>query len=266
MKLATRIVEKPWGRTDILSAFGDQVGRRIGEIWFEPTDGSDRSLMVKFLFTSEHLSIQVHPDDETAPALGFERGKDECWLILSAEEGASIAAGLIAPQTPDQLESAALDGSIVDLVEWRPVRAGDFLYNAAGTIHAIGAGLTLVEIQQNSDCTYRLYDYGRPRELHLANGLSVARCTAGALATRPIPLERAQGSAIRLVDGPKFHLVDAVGPLAHDSLPDAMLTIIPLGAGCTIDGEQLRLGEVAEAKREAVTLAAGARALFTWPA
>lgn len=266
MKFATRMIEKPWGRTDLAESFSAERGKRIGEIWFEPPDGADRSLMVKFLFTSERLSIQVHPDDETAPSLGFERGKDECWLVLSAEEGASIATGLIAPQTSEQLEKAALDGSICELVEWRPVRAGDFLYNAAGTIHAIGAGLTLVEIQQNSDCTYRLYDYGRPRELHLAEGLTVARCSAGAPDTLPIPSDRAAGSVIRLVDGTKFHLIDAVGPLALGALPDTTLTIIPLGGGCSIDGEPLRLGEVAEAQLAAISLASNARALFAWPA
>ncbi|RYY22799.1 MAG: phosphoheptose isomerase, partial [Sphingomonadales bacterium] len=166
-RLETIVVEKPWGRTDIPDAFGDFGGRRIGEIWFSHPAGEAAPIMVKFLFTSERLSIQVHPDDEAARAAGFPRGKEECWLILDAEPGAELGVGLNTETTREALRNAALDGTIVDMIDWRPSKANDFVYNRAGTIHAIGGGLTVVEVQQNVDCTYRLYDYGRPRELHL---------------------------------------------------------------------------------------------------
>lgn len=166
-RLQTLVVEKPWGRTDIPTDFGAFGDRRIGEIWFAHSDGREAQIMVKFLFTSERLSIQVHPDDEAARAAGYRRGKDECWLVLDAKPDAELGVGLIAETTRETLHDAALDGTIVDMIDWRRACADDFVYNQAGTIHAIGAGLIVVEVQQNVDCTYRLYDYGRPRELHL---------------------------------------------------------------------------------------------------
>ncbi|HEY0114515.1 MAG TPA: class I mannose-6-phosphate isomerase [Allosphingosinicella sp.] len=146
-----------------------------GEIWFDPPPGGQPELLVKYLFTSELLSIQVHPDDEAALARGHRRGKDEAWLVLEAQPGATIGLGLKRDVSPDELRRAAVDGSIAELVDWKPVASGDFIYSPAGTIHAIGAGLSLIEVQQNVDLTYRLYDYGRPRELHLDEAIAVAR-------------------------------------------------------------------------------------------
>ena len=266
MKLTTRIVEKPWGRTDIPPAFGDFGGRRIGEIWFEDPDGDGAPLMVKFLFTSERLSIQVHPDDAAAQAAGFARGKEECWLVLNAEPGAELGVGLKAATSTDALRTAALDGSIEALIDWRSARAGDFVYNAAGTIHAIGAGLTVVEVQQNVDCTYRLYDYGRDRALHLDEGLAVARTTPHA---DPRDCRVDARATQRLVTGLHFHLIRAAGPLDHSALPAApgRYTIVPLGHGCTVDGAALNLGECAIVQSLAtLDLQDGAVALIAWPA
>ncbi|MEQ1725720.1 MAG: class I mannose-6-phosphate isomerase [Sphingopyxis sp.] len=266
MKLPTRIVEKPWGRTDIPLSFGDFGGRRIGEIWFEDPDGDLAPLMVKWLFTSERLSIQVHPDDDAARAVGFARGKEECWLVLDAQGGAELGVGLKAPSSGEALRAAALDGSIVDLIDWRSAKAGDFVYNAAGTIHAIGAGLMVVEVQQNVDCTYRLYDYARPRELHLDAGLAVAR-----MEPHDDPRDcRIQVDATqRLVSGPHFHLIRSVGPIDHNALPadQGRYTIVPLGHGCAVDGEALNLGEGAIVDTLGkLDLQAGASALIAWPA
>src|SRR3546814_1741344 len=119
-----RIVEKPWGRIDVPVAFGDLAGRRIGEIWFEDPAGDDAPLLVKFLFTSERLSIQVHPDDEAARQAGFPRGKDECWLILAADAGAELGIGLRQSSDADTLRRAALDGSIEAMLDWRPAQIG----------------------------------------------------------------------------------------------------------------------------------------------
>jgi mannose-6-phosphate isomerase len=147
----------------------------VGEIWFDDPADLDPELLIKFLFTSERLSIQVHPDDQDARESGYRRGKDEAWFILSAEPGASIALGPKRAVSADELRAAALNGGIESLMDWRPVQAGDFIYSPAGTIHAIGPGLSLVEVQQNLDLTYRLYDYGRPRDLHLDDGIRVAQ-------------------------------------------------------------------------------------------
>src|SRR4051795_5798349 len=172
MKLERRYVEKPWGRTELPPMFDSPVGERIGEVWF--TDGAELPLLAKYIFTSERLSIQVHPDDAQARARGLPQGKSECWYILDAEPGATLGLGLQHEVGSDELRAAALDGSIERLMDWRPVAAGDFIFVPSGTIHAIGAGISLLEFQQNADVTYRLYDYGRPRELHLDDGIAVA--------------------------------------------------------------------------------------------
>ena len=264
MKLPTKIVEKPWGRTDIPPAFGDFGGKRIGEIWFEDPAGAAAPLMVKFLFTSERLSIQVHPDDAAAQAYGHPRGKEECWLVLDAAPDAELGVGLVRDSSTAELRTAAEAGSIERLIEWRAAKAGDFIYNSAGTIHAIGPGLTVVEVQQNVDLTYRLYDYGRPRELHLDAGLAVARTTVHSdPRDRHVP---ATGT-ITLVSGPHFHLIRATGPLDSAIAPAGSdLTLVPLGPGCTVDGETLALGECAKVMTLGdVVLAEGAQALICWP-
>src|SRR3546814_20422144 len=117
--------------------------------------------MVKFLFTSERLSIQVHPDDEAAAAASYPRGKEECWLVLDAEPGAQLGVGLNTAPTRETLHRAAPDGSIVDLVDWRAAHADDFVSHQEGTSPAIGTGLTVVELQQNPDNHYRLYSTDR---------------------------------------------------------------------------------------------------------
>ena len=176
MRLRERRVLKPWGRTDIPEHFGGASDERLGEIWFQREDGgTDDPLLVKYLFTSEQLSVQVHPDDAAARQAGHPRGKDEAWVVLDAEPGASIGMGLNRPASPEELRAAALDGSVVGMLDWRQVEKGDAFYSPAGTIHSIGAGLTLLEVQQNCDVTYRLYDFDRPRELHLDDGVTAAR-------------------------------------------------------------------------------------------
>jgi mannose-6-phosphate isomerase len=174
---AVRVVHKPWGVRDLQPWSSlDGTSDAIGELWFERADKqtSTPALLLKLLFTSEPLSIQVHPDDTYARAMGMPNGKSEAWYILSAEPDARIGVGLTHRITPQQLRASIQNGSIAELVEWRPVAKGDVIYIPAGTIHAIGAGIVLAEIQQNSDTTFRLFDYGRQRELHEDNGVAVA--------------------------------------------------------------------------------------------
>ena len=116
----------------------------------------------------------MHPDDEYARHHHDCLGKTEAWYVLDAEPGAEVAVGFRKTLTPDQLKTSALSGEIENLLDWRKVHTGDVILTPAGTVHAIGAGVTICEIQQNSDITYRLYDYGRPRELHLDHGVNVS--------------------------------------------------------------------------------------------
>jgi len=129
-------------------------------------------ILVKFIFTTARLSLQVHPNDAQAEG---GPGKTEMWYILRAQPDSTLALGFNQPITKERLRESAASGEIEHLVRWFPVRAGDTFFTPAGVVHAIGAGIALVEIQQNSDITYRLYDYGRPRELHLDKGVEVSQ-------------------------------------------------------------------------------------------
>jgi len=234
MKLERRYVEKPWGRTQLPPIFDAPQGERIGEVWF--TGAGDQPLLVKYLFTSERLSVQVHPNDEQARARGLPRGKSECWYILDAEPDARLGLGLKREALEDELRDAALDGSIEAVIDWRTVHAGDFFMVPPGTIHAIGGGISLLEFQQNADVTYRLYDYGRPRELHLDDGIAVAR-------REPCPdslqSHLSPDEFRTLVDGPQFVLVHS----DRDALSDRKRWIIPLDGEANHGAEVARAGE-----------------------
>jgi len=241
MKLQTYAVDKPWGRSDLDPVFGTSSGERIGEIWFRHPDSEDLPLLVKYIFTSEKLSVQVHPSDQEARDRGFLGGKNECWYIIEAEEGARLGLGLRSPVSEAELRSAALDGSIEQLMDWRSVQAGDFFYVPAGTIHAIGGGITLLEIQQNSDVTYRLYDYGRPRELHLDDGIAVAQRTryTGQHAHDP------SASVDRiLVDEVPFSVIRAG---STESIPPSLATrqrwVMPLRGAARSQADKASAGE-----------------------
>ena len=166
-RLTPSLRERVWGRTRLAPWFPDS-DRPIGEAWY--LSDRDLPLLVKLLFTSAKLSLQVHPDDGE----GCVRGKTEMWHILDADPGATIALGFREPITRDRLVESAKNGEIERLVDWKPVRPGETYFTPAHTVHAIGAGIVLCEIQQNCDITYRLYDYGRPRELHLDQAAPIA--------------------------------------------------------------------------------------------
>jgi mannose-6-phosphate isomerase len=190
---SVRAVHKPWGVSDLQPWSSiDGTGSAVGELWFERADqdAPAPALLLKLLFTSEPLSIQVHPDDTFARAMGMPNGKSEAWYIIAAQPDAQIAVGLKHRVTPQELRTAITSGSIVELVQWRPVVKGDVIFIPAGTIHAIGAGIVLAEIQQRSDTTFRLFDYGRGRELDVDNGVAVAHAWP----------PRSHGDATRLTD------------------------------------------------------------------
>ena len=171
VRLTPSFREKVWGSTTLEPWFPNSA-QKIGEVWFEGIP--DPPLLIKFLFTSENLSVQVHPNDIFARQHHQSAGKTEMWHILAADPGAKIAAGFREPLYAERLKQAALSGEIENLLEWFDAAPGDTFFIPAGTVHAIGAGLALCEIQQYSDVTYRLYDYGRPRELHLEKALAVS--------------------------------------------------------------------------------------------
>ena len=195
--------ERVWGRRSLAPYFPEvRDANRIGEAWFSFEENQTSlggtlgeliadhpailgtssnhehpticPLLVKLLFTTERLSVQVHPGDEYARHHHNCLGKTEAWYVIDAEPDGEIAIGFRKSLTPSQLRASALNGEIESLLDWRKVSAGDVILTPAGTVHAIGAGVTICEIQQNSDITYRLYDYGRPRELHLDHGVQVS--------------------------------------------------------------------------------------------
>jgi mannose-6-phosphate isomerase len=172
-----RAVPKPWGVVDLFpwNSAGDN-GAAVGEVWYERADSAAAapSLLLKLLFTSQPISIQVHPNDAFAHSISQPNGKTEAWCVLSAAPEAKVALGLRRRLTPQRLREAIVDSSIRELIEWRTVLAGDVIFVPAGTIHAIGAGLVLAEVQQRSDVTFRLFDYERRRELHIENAIAVA--------------------------------------------------------------------------------------------
>jgi mannose-6-phosphate isomerase len=244
--------EKVWGSTALEPWFAS-CGKTIGEIWLTGDDNRTcaggtvgellgRSpLLVKFIFTSERLSVQVHPDDAHAAARGYANGKTEMWHVLRAEPGACVAIGLRESVTRERLREAALSGEIVDLLHWLPARAGDTFFVPAGAVHAIGPGLALCEVQQNSDVTYRLYDYGRPRELHLDDALAVA-----ALEPFPQPAQAVEAPGCRLLAHCRyFHaeLIDLSSTLRYR--PDATRAniLVFLEGGGALGGSRFAPGQ-----------------------
>jgi mannose-6-phosphate isomerase len=212
---------RPWGTLDLSAIYPNhKFNERIGEAWLTGdncivTNGplakrtlADLSkefgselvgtaapdpqrfpLLLKFLFTEEKLSVQVHPDDATARRFGEPWGKTECWYVAHAKPGSQIALGLKPGVTRAQLEQGIHDERAEGLLNWINIYQGEMIYVAGGTVHTIGPGAVLLETQQQSDTTYRLYDYGRPRPLHLERGLaSVKERTASGKVIRPAPV------------------------------------------------------------------------------
>lgn len=241
--LDTKRVEKPWGRHHLWPGFADPApgGDPVGEIWFPTPGDAAPELLIKYLFTSDRLSVQVHPGDEAARAAGYPRGKDEAWLVLAADPEATIALGTLSPLSREELRQAAIDGSIEHLLDWKPVKAGDFYYSPAGTVHAIGAGITLIEVQQNVDLTYRLYDYGSARELHLAEAIAVADPVP--FAPLPIPGEASEGRSI-LAEGPKFVLERWSAGTTDVTLPGGKTGwLVPITGKGDVDGTPWAAGQ-----------------------
>jgi mannose-6-phosphate isomerase len=216
--------ERVWGKRDLRPWYSDTgTTELVGEAWLTGPQcvvetgpfagrtlasvatelGGEFPLLVKLLFPAEKLSVQVHPDDAQAQTLGETRGKTECWYVLEAEAGAGVSLGLKPGVDVAAVKAAVAAGTMEELIEWVPVSVGDMLFVDAGTVHAIGPGVVLLETQQTSDVTYRLYDYGRPRELHLEKGLQVIKpkTAAGKVAAKKM------NGFMRLIEQ-KYFVVD----------------------------------------------------------
>jgi len=234
-----RFDPRPWGTNDLSPIYPNhKFEEKIGEAWLTGDDcevangphagqtlahlcekyereivgGAARDarrfpLLLKFLFPHEKLSVQVHPDDEQARRVNQPWGKTECWYVAHAKPGSQIALGLKPGVTVAQLEHGIREKHAEDLLNWLNVYTGDMIYVSGGTVHTLGPGSVIIETQQQSDTTYRLYDYGRPRELHLKEGLAAVKVqVASGKTMRPAP-EQIRGGTDRrasLVAAPYF--------------------------------------------------------------
>jgi mannose-6-phosphate isomerase len=189
------------GRTlaDVVANLGEQLLGDAGG------DATRFPLLTKFLFPRDKLSVQVHPDDEAAAKIGQPCGKTECWYVLRASPGARVGLGLKAGTGKAEVERAIRETRMERLLNWIDVHEGDMIYVDAGTVHAIGGGSVIVETQQNSDTTYRLYDYGRPRELHIEDGLRATKEKTHAGKVVPGQAQVEPGKTqVNLVTSPSF--------------------------------------------------------------
>jgi mannose-6-phosphate isomerase len=160
--------------------FEQAPGELLGAAARQGSSPAGSPLLIKVIFAKEKLSVQVHPDDAMAQKYGQPRGKTECWYALAAEPGAVVAAGLKPGVTMDEIRAGIQNGTLEESLRMLPVEKGDVVFVDAGTVHAIWPGSILLETQQNSDTTYRMYDYGRGRELHIEKSLEATRLTTRA--------------------------------------------------------------------------------------
>jgi mannose-6-phosphate isomerase len=288
---------RPWGTQDLSPIYPNhKFEEKIGEAWLSgddckvangPLTGKKLSqlseeykrelvgdaardpkrfpLLLKFLFPHEKLSVQVHPDDVQAQRVGQPWGKTECWYIAHAKPGAQIALGLKPGVTVQLLEEAIHQKRAEEVLNWINVYAGDMIYVAGGTVHTLGPGSVVVETQQQSDTTYRLYDYGRPRELHLKDGMAaVKEKVKSGKVVRPAPLEIGSGPGkVRyapLVTAQYFvvEMFEAKEPVfsvTRDDSGKSSVQILVATEGCGVV-EAPGVGAVTMAKGDAVVIPA----------
>ena len=264
---------RPWGTLDLSPIYDRRFQEKIGESWLtgdhckiqngplasrslaevasefrrdlvgDAAPNPDRfPLLAKFLFPHEKLSVQVHPDDADARAIGEPWGKTECWYVAHAQPGAEIGLGLKHGVTRAEFERSILENRAEDLLNWVKVFAGDMIYVAGGTVHTLGPGSIIVETQQQSDTTFRLYDYGRPRELHLEHGLRVIKERVASGKVKPQPnskLERNGNLRQPLVSSRYFAVekfeLDAVQEFrALKGKSSARILVVTAGAGAVL--------------------------------
>ena len=287
-RLKPVFAERIWGRTDLRPWYHDTgTTEKVGEAWLTGPqsriiDGEYQGrtlgdlaaqcvgslgdgefpLLVKILFPDDKLSVQVHPDDAQARAMGQKRGKTECWYVLDAVPGATVACGLKPGIGVEDLECGAADGTMEQMLTMLPVKAGDMVFVDAGTVHAIGPGVTLLEVQQTSDVTYRLFDYGRPRELHLEQGLAVVKTRTDAGKVHPRKMY--DGLFTRLIHT-KYFIVDRfpVDPGSAFEMPmDGVGCLVGLEGSLAANGTRFHAGEAVVIPVGSVTLTSAEGGVF----
>jgi mannose-6-phosphate isomerase len=255
-RLAPWFSPRPWGRRDLRPWYGAEAfagtTEPVGEAWLTGPESLVETgalagrtlesvaavagerlagagevefpLLVKLLFPNDKLSVQVHPDDAQAQAMGQPRGKTECWYVLEAVPGATIALGLLEGATAAAVRAAIADGTLEKLLEWVPVEVGDMIFVDAGTVHAIGPGVVFLETQQTCDITFRMYDYGRPRELHVEPALRVMKLKTAAGKVKPVAMD----GFVRLIEQ-KYFVMDR-----YDIAGAGEVAVATDGPGCLV--------------------------------
>jgi mannose-6-phosphate isomerase len=263
---------RPWGTLDLTQIYSNyRFQEKIGESWLTgdkckvangPLAGKPLSelcsefgsaitgdsapdpkqfpLLLKFLFPEEKLSVQVHPDDAAARKAGLPNGKTECWYVAHAKPGAQVGLGLKPGVTREQFEQSIKENRAEELLNWINVFAGEMIYVAGGTVHTLGGGSIIVETQQQSDTTYRLYDYGRQRELHLQEGLAVIKEKVAAgkvLRPAPVKLPGSKNQKSPLIAAPnfvvdKFELKERQSFQTRDASGKSSVQILVAVEGC----------------------------------
>ena len=296
MLMAPGFDPRPWGTDDLSPIYPNhKFAEKIGEAWlsgddckvangplagktlaelsrqFErelvgeaARDGERFPLLLKFLFPREKLSVQVHPDDAQALRVGQPWGKTECWYVAHAKPGSQIGLGLKPGVTAAQLEAAIHANRAEEALNWINVFAGDMIYVAGGTVHTLGPGSVIVETQQQSDTTYRLYDYGRPRALHLKDGMAAVKENAkSGKVVRPAPSAMAGGKIRKapLVAAPyfvveMFEAKDRLELETRDESGKSSVQILVAVEGCGVVEAQ-GMAAVTIAKGDAVVVPAG---------
>ena len=285
---------RPWGTRDLSPIYPNhQFAEKIGEAWLTgddckvanapfagktlaqlseqhqrdlvgdaARDAKRFPLLAKFLFPHEKLSVQVHPDDEQALRVGQPWGKTECWYVAHAKPGSQIALGLTPGATATQFEVAIRENRAEELLNWLDVHAGDMIYVAGGTVHTLGPGSVIVEIQQQSDTTYRLYDYGRGRQLHLKDGLAAVKekVASGKVVRTQPQVQRDNVRQEILVAAPyfvveKFEAKAALDLSTRDDSGRSSVQILVATVGCGVI-ETSGAEPVAMAKGDAVVVPA----------
>ncbi len=289
-RLKPKFVERVWGRTELKPWYEETgVAGKVGEAWLTGADcvietgqetgrtlgdlsqqcigtldgvtgGGEFPLLVKMLFPNDKLSVQVHPDDEAAAKLGLPRGKTECWYVLEAAPGATVACGLKSGVSVEDVRTAAGDGTLETLLETVQVQVGDMVFVDAGTVHAIGPGLVLLEVQQTSETTYRLFDYGRGRDLHLEEGLGVVKTKTSAGVVESVATER----YTRLIDE-KYFVVDRFEvPAGHtfEMEMDGVGCVVGIQGSAAANEVRFGIGQAVVIPAGSVTMSSAAGGTF----
>jgi mannose-6-phosphate isomerase len=259
--------ERVWGTRDLRPYFSRAVGAEpIGEVWLTGEDcrvangplagqtlrdlaaqygtaftgeaapqATRFPLLIKFLYPRQKLSVQVHPDDAGAQLVGQPCGKTECWYVARSVEGAQVGLGLRPGINREMFRLAIEANQAEHMLNWLDVRSGEMFYVDAGTVHAVGPGSTIIETQQNCDITYRLYDYGRPRELHLDLGLAAIQENTHAGRVEP----RSVDGHELLLSSPCFlverYKVDGPVTFAAEPGESSVQVLVPVDGGAVVE-------------------------------